>query len=43
MPLGFLVIYLVSLVTKEPSREMQAFIDEIRKPRGVPVLDQKTT
>jgi cation/acetate symporter len=43
MPLGFLVIYLVSLVTKEPSREMQAFIDEIRKPRGVTVLDQKTT
>ncbi len=33
-PLGFLVIYVVSLMTKEPSKEMQAFIDEIRKPRG---------
>jgi cation/acetate symporter len=43
MPLGFLVIYLVSLVTKEPSREMQAFIDEIRRPRGETVLKEKTT
>jgi cation/acetate symporter len=43
MPLGFLVIYVVSLMTKAPSNEMQAFIDDIRKPRGVPVLDQKTT
>ena len=34
MPLGFLVIYVVSLMTKAPSAEMQAFIDEIRKPRG---------
>src|SRR5262249_7440521 len=31
MPLGFLVIYVVSLMGKEPSQEMQAFIDEIRK------------
>ena len=42
MPLGFLVIYVVSLVTKEPSKEMQAFIDEIRKPRGKTVLEEKT-
>src|SRR5215210_5451262 len=41
MPLGFLVIYVVSLMTKEPSREMQAFIDEIRKPRGRTVLEEK--
>ena len=34
MPLGFLVIIVVSLFTKAPSDEMQAFIDEIRKPRG---------
>ena len=34
MPLGFLVIYVVSLFTKAPSAEMQAFVDEIRKPRG---------
>jgi len=42
MPLGFLVIYVVSLMTKEPSKEMQAYIDEIRKPRGQTVLEEKT-
>ena len=41
MPLGFLVIYVVSLMTKEPSKEMQAFIDEIRKPRGKTVIEEK--
>ena len=40
MPLGFLVIYVVSLFTKAPSKEMQAFIDEIRKPRGQTVLKE---
>jgi cation/acetate symporter len=43
MPLGFLVIYVVSLMTKAPSAEMQAFVDEIRKPRGQTVLEEKTT
>jgi cation/acetate symporter len=43
MPLGFLVIYVVSLMTKPPSSEMQALIDEIRKPRGATVLEEKTT
>ena len=42
MPLGFLVIYVVSLLGKEPSKEMQAFVDEIRKPRGKTVLQEKT-
>jgi cation/acetate symporter len=42
MPLGFLVIYVVSQFTKAPSAEMQAFIDEIRKPRGNTVLQVKT-
>src|SRR6188768_4201903 len=42
MPLGFLVIYVVSQFTKAPSAEMQAFIDEIRKPRGRTVLQEKT-
>ncbi len=32
MPVGFLLIYVVSLMGKEPSKEMQAFVDEIRKP-----------
>ena len=43
MPLGFLVIYVVSLMGKEPSKEMQAFVDEIRKPRGRTVLEEKAT
>jgi len=42
MPLGFLVIWVVSLVTKPPSAEMMAFVDEIRKPRGKTVLEEKT-
>jgi cation/acetate symporter len=42
MPLGFLVIIVVSLMGKEPSREMQALIDDIRKPRGRTVLEEKT-
>jgi cation/acetate symporter len=41
MPLGFLVIYVVSLMTKEPSKEMQAFVDEIRKPRGRTIIQEK--
>jgi len=42
-PLGFLVIIVVSLFTKAPSAEMQALVDEIRKPRGRTVLEEKTT
>ncbi|MDI1344424.1 MAG: hypothetical protein PSV22_10040, partial [Pseudolabrys sp.] len=41
MPLGFIVIYVVSLMGKEPSKEMQAYVDEIRKPRGRTVLEEK--
>jgi cation/acetate symporter len=41
MPLGFLVIIVVSLMGKEPSKEMQGLIDEIRKPRGKTVLEEK--
>ena len=42
MPLGFIVIIVVSLFTKAPSAELQAFIDEIRKPRGKTILEEKT-
>jgi cation/acetate symporter len=42
-PLGFLVMYVVSLFTKPPSAEMMAFVDEIRKPRGNTVLEEKAT
>jgi probable sodium:solute symporter len=43
MPLGFLVIYVVSHFTKPPSAELQSFIDEIRKPRGGTVLEEKAS
>jgi cation/acetate symporter len=43
MPVGFLTIMVVSLLGKEPSREMQAYVDEIRKPRGRTVLEEKTS
>jgi cation/acetate symporter len=42
LPVGFLVMIVVSLLTPAPSREMQAFIDEIRKPRGPTVMVEKT-
>ena len=38
-----LVIYVVSMLGKEPSKEMQAYVDDIRKPRGRTVLEEKTT
>ena len=41
MPLGFLVIYVVSLMGKAPPKEMQDLIDEIRKPRGKTILDNQ--
>ena len=40
MPFGFLVIYVVSLMGKEPSKEMQAYVDEIRKPRGKTIIEE---
>jgi cation/acetate symporter len=43
MPLGFLVMIVVSLMGKPPPMEMQALLDEIRKPRGKTVLEEKTT
>jgi cation/acetate symporter len=34
-------MYVVSHFTKPPSAEMQAFVDEIRKPRGNTILEEK--
>jgi cation/acetate symporter len=42
LPIGFAVMVLVSLVTPAPSKELQAFIDEIRKPRGGVVMKEKS-
>jgi cation/acetate symporter len=41
MPLGFAVMIIVSLLTPAPSKEIQGLIDEIRKPRGKTVLQEK--
>jgi cation/acetate symporter len=41
MPLGFLVMIVVSLMGKPPPKEMQDLVDEIRKPRGKTVLEEK--
>lgn len=38
VPLGFAVAILVSLVTRAPSRHVQAMVEEIRKPAGKPVM-----
>ena len=32
----------VSLLTPAPSREMQDFIDEVRRPRGETMMKEKT-
>jgi cation/acetate symporter len=42
MPLGFLVMFVVSLMTPAPSKELQAFIDECRRPRGKTIMEEKT-
>ncbi len=34
LPVAFIVTYVVSLMTPEPSKEMQDFVDSIRVPRG---------
>lgn len=34
IPVGFIVTYVVSLMTPAPSRELQQFIEELRIPRG---------
>ena len=43
LPVGFLVMYLVSMVTPAPSQEMQDFIDEVRKPRGKTLMVESTS
>jgi cation/acetate symporter len=42
LPVGFLVMYLVSLMTPAPSKELQEFIDEVRRPRGKTMMEEKT-
>ena len=42
MPLGFLVIYVVSLHGQGAVEGNAGLVDEIRKPRGRTVLEEKT-
>ena len=42
LPVGFGVMFVVSLMTKPPSEEMQRFIEEVRKPRGKTMMEEKT-
>ena len=42
LPVGFVVMIVVSMFTKEPSRELQDFIEEIRVPKGNTVMQDKT-
>jgi cation/acetate symporter len=42
LPVGFLVMYVVSLMTPAPSAELQRFIDEVRKPRGKTLMEEKS-
>jgi cation/acetate symporter len=42
LPVGFVVMIVVSRLTREPSQEMQHFIDEIRIPRGKTIMEEKT-
>ncbi|MEZ5775518.1 MAG: sodium:solute symporter family protein [Hyphomicrobiaceae bacterium] len=42
LPVGFAVMWIVSLLTPAPSQELQDMIDNIRRPRGDMVLAEKT-
>ncbi len=38
MPVGFAVMYFVSKFTRQPTQEMQDFVDEVRRPKGKPLM-----
>jgi cation/acetate symporter len=41
LPLGFIVIVLVSMVSRKPSPEVIAMVDEARRPRGETIFKDK--
>src|SRR5690606_12184798 len=41
LPLGFLAIWIVSLLTPEPSKEVQDMVDATRRPRGDTIIRDK--
>lgn len=40
IPVAFVVTYVVSLMTPEPSQEMQEFVDRLRLPKGGQMMEQ---
>ncbi|NJM33681.1 MAG: cation acetate symporter [Rhodomicrobium sp.] len=42
LPIGFLAIWIVSLLTPAPSARIQELLDDIRRPRGETYLKEKT-
>ncbi|MBX9908465.1 MAG: cation acetate symporter [Beijerinckiaceae bacterium] len=41
MPIGFLTMFIVSKFTTAPTKELQSFIDDIRRPSGKAVMIEK--
>jgi cation/acetate symporter len=41
LPAGFITIIVVSLMTRKPSQEMYDLIDQIRRPRGGTIMQDK--
>jgi cation/acetate symporter len=42
LPAGFIVMYVVSMMTPAPKKEMQDFIDACRRPKGKSLMVEKT-
>jgi cation/acetate symporter len=42
LPVGFIVMFVVSRLTEAPSKEMQDFVDSCRRPRGGTIMEEKT-
>ena len=42
LPVGFLVMYVVSMMTAAPSKAMQDFVDACRRPKGKTLMEEKT-
>ena len=42
LPAGFVVMYVVSMMTPAPSKEMQEFVDACRRPKGKSLMVEKT-
>lgn len=42
LPVGFVVMFVVSRMTTAPSKELQDFVDSCRRPRGGTIMEEKT-